>query len=110
MTKKCPKNFLKSKLSLNYIRPFKKFCNNCHKEVTTFVNKETHPVCYVWSILLLYFYGVWAWPAIIILAPLLRTLTHLCPYCQNLLVKKGFYPIKEKDNVNYFMVNFIFSL
>jgi len=67
--------------------------------VTTFVNKEAHPVCFIIVIFLLYFYGLYSIPAIAILAPLLRTLSHLCPYCQTLLIKKNYYPVKQKDNV-----------
>jgi hypothetical protein len=72
----------------------------CAKEVTTFVKTEYNIYAFLLAIFILYFYGLlYGLALLIIVIPLCKNVTHSCPYCEELLLVKRFYPIQIKDNV-----------
>lgn len=77
-------------------------CEICGKEVTTYVKTEFHISIWLFSFIILYFYElIFGIPIMIIILPLLRNVTHSCPYCLEILLVNKYYPIQIKDKVKY---------
>lgn len=75
-------------------------CENCGKEIVTFVKHEYN--IYVWPLLLglFYIYGFkYGLILSFVFVPLCQNVMHYCPDCEDVLFKIAFFPIQNKNSV-----------
>ena len=92
-------------LIIIYLRPFQAICENCGKEVTTYVKSEYNFFIVLHILILLLIFGFFYGSLLIIITlPLFKNISHYCPICLSLLHENQFYPIAKKEN--FFMIQY----
>ena len=81
----------------NLMEPFSTNCATCGATIITKVNKEFNLTIIPYSIILLYFYGLFYGSILFGITFLLfQNIIHTCPNCTCDVASKPFYPIKQK--------------
>ena len=92
-------------LIIIYLRPFQAICENCGKEVTTYVKSEYNFFIVLHILILLLIFGFFYGSLLIIITlPLFKNISHYCPICLSLVHENQFYPIAKKEN--FFMIQY----